>query len=73
MPLESSTFHVRNRSALPALGLLALYAAIAAGFLGATWRGDPGPRALEKALAVPAAQLATCVCPDPARQPEGRP
>jgi hypothetical protein len=72
MPLESSTLHVRNRSALPALGLLALCAALGTGFVGATWRGEVGPRTLER-LSVPAAGLASCVCPDPARQAEGRP
>lgn len=74
MPLERPTFRVRNRSVLPAVGLLALYAALASGFVVATWRGEAGSRVLaESQVALPAVPLAICACPDPADRPQGRP
>lgn len=74
MPLDRPTFHVRSRNPLPAIGLLALYAALVAGFVAVTWPREARLRALaEKELAVPAVGPAICACPEPAHRLQGRP
>ncbi len=58
-------FHVRGRGTLSGFGLLALCAALAAGFVAATWRGSSRRASLDADQgAGTSSGLAICACPE---------
>ena len=62
--LHAPMFTVR-RAAVSGFALFALCAMLAAGFVGATWRGAEPRSPNEESTELPAEPLAVCSCPEP--------
>lgn len=77
MPPRYPMFDLRKRSTIPGILLLALFAALALGFVGETWgsRGSArsaGEATLDGPRVVASPDLALCFCPDAVHAPGER-